>query len=553
MLKITKLENGIKISNGVKSVIITKNDRWITVKPHGDEEKGRHLLLEGDETPKEAMERQWKIKLNKKDDSDNKKEQNVEKNIYSEETIKELSDDELQKLEDELSAKEFDLFNEKEKFVKEKQKALLDELQKADDEMNAANYNSKEYYDAWERYKDLKEKIRTSSYELEDDFDSNNRKKRLDLSAQKSIIWAEKNRRWREKQEKIKKEKEMFDEKIEDLSRDEYTMSDDEFIKAKSNLLSEIDASQNLGEYERYNLKKAISEKSGTVAFERKVGEIKAKVSNYSKNTDRLVEKLENFETFSQKYEREKEEYDEKSDALVKEYNEERDNNKRAEIEKEMENLHNELMVTYTTSKERTRKDVEMTNKLLIETFGDTGSQIETPRLKKGSTAYKRFNEISGALDGVLSKDINTKNPPKFNGRRGRANYNPSDNSIMIGDFYDADTAIHEYMHYLEYHNPKMLENSKAFLEYRTKGESAQSLNKLTGRRGYSSNEIAKKDNFFEAYCGKMYGGSSSYRTADATELMSMGAQRLFTDPKGFAKEDREYFDFVIANLRGEL
>lgn len=39
MLKITKLENGIKISNGVKSVIITKNDRWITVKPHGDEVK----------------------------------------------------------------------------------------------------------------------------------------------------------------------------------------------------------------------------------------------------------------------------------------------------------------------------------------------------------------------------------------------------------------------------------------------------------------------------------------------------------------------------------
>ena len=196
MLKITKLENGIKISNGIKSVIITKNDRWITVKPHGDEEKGRHLLLEGDETPKEAMERQWKIKLKEKDndDSANKKEQNVKENIYNEETIIELSDDELQKLGDELSAKEYDLFNEKEKFVKEKQKALLDELQTADDEMNAANYNSKEYYDAWERYKDLKEKIRISSYELEDDFDSNNRKKRFDLIARKSIILNEKNR-----------------------------------------------------------------------------------------------------------------------------------------------------------------------------------------------------------------------------------------------------------------------------------------------------------------------------------------------------------------------
>lgn len=66
MLKITKLENGIKISNGIKSVIITKNDRWITVKPHGDEEKGRHLLLEGDESPKEAMKRQWGVDVDKK-------------------------------------------------------------------------------------------------------------------------------------------------------------------------------------------------------------------------------------------------------------------------------------------------------------------------------------------------------------------------------------------------------------------------------------------------------------------------------------------------------
>lgn len=28
--------------------IKTLNERWITVKPHGDDEKGRHLLLEGE-------------------------------------------------------------------------------------------------------------------------------------------------------------------------------------------------------------------------------------------------------------------------------------------------------------------------------------------------------------------------------------------------------------------------------------------------------------------------------------------------------------------------
>ena len=195
-----------------------------------------------------------------------------------------------------------------------------------------------------------------------------------------------------------------------------------------------------------------------------------------------------------------------------------------------------------------------MTKNLLVESFGDTGSQIEMPKARKGSVARERFDEISMALNGVISKDINTKNPPKFNARRGRANFNQFSNEITISKGYDADTAIHEYMHYLEHRNPKMLENSKAFLAYRTKGEQSQSLRKITGSSLYRTDEITKKDKFFDAYCGKMYNcGTESYRMADATELMSMGMQKLFTDPKGFAKEDREYFNFVIANMRGEI
>ena len=56
---------------------LVTDERWITVKPNGEEEKGRHLLLEGEgenqETPAEAMKRQWKVDITKKDD---KKEAN---------------------------------------------------------------------------------------------------------------------------------------------------------------------------------------------------------------------------------------------------------------------------------------------------------------------------------------------------------------------------------------------------------------------------------------------------------------------------------------------
>ncbi|MBO7712509.1 MAG: DUF1073 domain-containing protein [Methanobrevibacter sp.] len=56
---------------------LVMDERWITVKNNHDnpEERGRHLLLEGEgenqETPAEAMKRQWKVDITKKD---NKKE-----------------------------------------------------------------------------------------------------------------------------------------------------------------------------------------------------------------------------------------------------------------------------------------------------------------------------------------------------------------------------------------------------------------------------------------------------------------------------------------------
>ena len=98
-----------------------------------------------------------------------------------------------------------------------------------------------------------------------------------------------------------------------------------------------------------------------------------------------------------------------------------------------------------------------------------------------------------------------------------------------------------------------MLKNSLAFAEYRTHGENNASLSHLTGVRSYRSTEIAKKDRFFSPYCGKIYSNEKEYKTASASEIMSMGVERLFREPAKFAKEDREYFDFVVANLRGEL
>ena len=40
---------------------VINNDRWITVHPNGEDEKGRHLLIQDGEDLKEAMQRQWGV------------------------------------------------------------------------------------------------------------------------------------------------------------------------------------------------------------------------------------------------------------------------------------------------------------------------------------------------------------------------------------------------------------------------------------------------------------------------------------------------------------
>lgn len=106
---------------------LAMDDKWITIKKnHGDEEeKGRHLLLQGEgenqETPKEAMKRQWGVDLDKKKDSgkETEKEQTEEtpKTAEKEDSEEEILEkaDSLKKRVHELKAA---IRTEKEDYIK---------------------------------------------------------------------------------------------------------------------------------------------------------------------------------------------------------------------------------------------------------------------------------------------------------------------------------------------------------------------------------------------------------------------------------------------------
>lgn len=168
-MKVQKINNALFVQGKSNYVIVknahhkyfclelikTNNDKWITVKPHGEEEKGRHLKLEGDETPKEAMKRQWGVDVDKKKQL--QPEKRSEKSVTTEksesrkklEQEKEDIDKRIRLINDSLDAinKESD---------KEKKKILENEFGKLSFE------NQKEYYsrmaELTKRFADNKER-----------------------------------------------------------------------------------------------------------------------------------------------------------------------------------------------------------------------------------------------------------------------------------------------------------------------------------------------------------------------------------------------------------
>lgn len=121
----------------------------------------------------------------------------------------------------------------------------------------------------------------------------------------------------------------------------------------------------------------------------------------------------------------------------------------------------------------------------------------------------------------------------------------------------DKSTAAHEIMHAVEQQNPAVLQAAAEFLLERSQGEQAISLKKLTSMN-YKADERAFEDKWRERY-GSVYAGKvySQYNNPTspsqfrATEVLTMGIERLIADPLEFYQNDRGWFDFVVKVLRG--
>jgi SPP1 gp7 family putative phage head morphogenesis protein len=164
------------------------------------------------------------------------------------------------------------------------------------------------------------------------------------------------------------------------------------------------------------------------------------------------------------------------------------------------------------------------------------GQALSQNMQEQATLAQVWLNDVIPTTRSVAHKPIQTC---KIKGRAfARANI------VNMAEDDMATTWIHEAGHTFEAVDKDWLNASNEFLDKRRGTEKLQELRTLTGNKAYKDDEVVYEDKFKNPYMGKYY-------NRQATEITSMGLEWLYKDPAGFAKEDPEYFEFIVNMLRG--
>lgn len=196
----------------------------------------------------------------------------------------------------------------------------------------------------------------------------------------------------------------------------------------------------------------------------------------------------------------------------------------------------------------------------LAEPMSDWQKQIIPAKLEaiSNNEQVKAITEASTFLQKITHKDASDPLTPGTPGKMGveiygikpeykqRAYYAGYGTIIGVERDTTASTVVHEIGHHIEKSHPGAYRMAEGFLHTRTHQDKPFKM--------YDSDdkiEYGREDDFRKtfgdraAYVGKHY--NDKY-----TEVLSMGIEQLYRDPVGFAKSDPEYFNLVIAVLRGK-
>ncbi len=181
--------------------------------------------------------------------------------------------------------------------------------------------------------------------------------------------------------------------------------------------------------------------------------------------------------------------------------------------------------------------------KIRAEYSTRSATPVESAEIRAGVFAFERLIG-AGLIDGKKVK-------VRFR-REARGVFDSDLKLIVVSQRQIIPTMIHELGHFLELSSASVFAKAKAFLERRTTvngvREPVRKLRDLTGNQGYGHWEVTRKDNFDSPYTGKVYEDRNG--NVNATEIISMGLEKMYEDPKGFARSDPDYFDFIWSIMR---
>lgn len=181
----------------------------------------------------------------------------------------------------------------------------------------------------------------------------------------------------------------------------------------------------------------------------------------------------------------------------------------------------------------------------LPDSFGNVDRFLAARKAQRKAGAF--FEALSDASLVHPSKDRFTwqasdelrascKRPTEVNGTLlpGR---------IEMGAFPKVSYQVHEWGHAIEQLNPKHALAAREFLQARTANEPAVKLNELLPEHGYRDDEITRRDDFIDAYMGKLY--------PEDTEITSMALEHFWRDAGLLYRKDAHAFYFALGQLAG--
>lgn len=199
----------------------------------------------------------------------------------------------------------------------------------------------------------------------------------------------------------------------------------------------------------------------------------------------------------------------------------------------------------------KSRRYIELSDAFSVPEDNRMRMKITVP---KRSVVKAKVDEAQGIIEKMTSMKLGfAKDDLAVQGKKAgtRSRYLPGDRRIEISSNSEIPIVAHEMAHWLEDSSEHVHERCVEFLDYRCGKEISEKLSKLTGDKRYKPHETARKDKFFNPYCGKDYFDRNGQRSG--TEILSMGLERILEKPLQFMQEDPEYFCFVLLLLRGAI